>query len=309
MDRYRLGLSWLVLAAGLIALSAPRVEAGVLFQDTFNRDDSRNIDASLAGITDNTGSSLVADGVYTLPHLDPANDPGPQDSDAANGGGAQVLSQELRLAVGAGTSNAYINHNFINNEILAAGGFNVSVDIPGYGGSARQNGGGFAIGMSQTEADSAGDAFNTANPNMTGAYNPDPFGVTGQPVGPSIVSDFWIGIRGNNSLAWGSSSGNVLGVPANGLPAKTGSLSVDFALSDFNAGSPVSYRVFYNGVFQGAGSFTWSGTNENYIGLDGRSGEAVIFDNLTITTLPEPASMALALLGGVVCLVRRRVAG
>ena len=34
--------------------------AAVLFEDTFDRGASRNLDASLAGITDNTGSALAA---------------------------------------------------------------------------------------------------------------------------------------------------------------------------------------------------------------------------------------------------------
>lgn len=306
--------SWLissaiVLAASMVALGAPRCDAGVLFKDTFNREESRNVDGSLAGITDNTGSSLAVDGVYTHPHLDPANDPGPQDGDPSNGGGAQILNQELRLAVGAGTSNAYVNHNFINNEILTAGGFRVSVDVTGYNQNGRQQGGGFALGMSQAEADSAGDAFNTSDPSLTGAYHGDPYGITGQPVAPgNIVSDFWIGIRGNNSLAWGSSTGNVLGVPVNGLPVKTGNITVNFQASDFNAGSTVGYSVFYDGALQGTGSFTWSGTNENYISLDGRDNQFVSFDNFTVTTLPEPSSAALALLGLASCLVRRRAA-
>ena len=281
---------------------------GILFQDTFDRDDNRNIDASLTGITDNTGSALAVDGVYSQPHVDPVYEStGSDDGDAANGGGADITGGELRLAVGPGTSNAYVNHNFINSEILTAGGFTVSLDITGYSGTARQHGGGFAIGMSEAEAASAGDAFNYIDGlNMTGAYNPDPYGITGQPVGPSIVSDFWIGLRGNNSLAWGSSTGNVLGLPQGALPAKTGSISVTFFVTDFNAGSTVDYQVFYNGDSQGTGSFTWSETNANYIGVDARDGTAVKLDNLSVNTIPEPASLLLALISSVALVGRRR---
>ena len=233
---------------------------------------------------------------------------GADDGNAANGGGADISSGQLRLAVGPGTSNAYVNHNFINNEILAAGGFTVSLDIADYGGTDRQHGGGFALGMSQAEAASAGDAYSyTEGLNMTGAYNPDPYGITGQPVGPAIVSDFWIGIRGNKSLAWGSSTGDVLGVPLNGLPVKTGTVSVDFSLSNFNAGTTVDYEVFYDGDSVGAGSFTWSETNANYIGLDGRSGAQVTLDNFSVTVVPEPAGFLLVLISSAALIGRRLV--
>lgn len=285
--------------------------ATLLFQDTFDRPNDPNTDASVTGISGIIGSTFTADTVYTHPHLDPANDPGA--GTAGDGGAARIESNRLQLAVGAGTSNAYINHNFVDPEITAAGGMSISLDVPDYGGTARQHGGGFAIGMSQAGANSASDSFNITSPSMTGAYPGDPYGVTGNPVAPAsgeansdyIVSDFWIGVRGNNSLAWGSNTGDVLGIGQGGLAAKTGSIRVDFFFSDFNAGSTVNYQVFFDGGSVGSGSFEWSGTNENYIGLDGRSGSDVSFDNLSISTVPEPS---FALLGGLglLGLLRRR---
>lgn len=279
----------------LLATSVCASGQTVLFSDSFERPDSRNLDASLDGIIDGTGSSLVADGVYLQPYVDPANETGGPDGVASNGGGSQILSGELELADGAGTSNAYINHNFTNAEILAAGGFAVEVTVGDYSSTARQFGGGFALGMSQVEADSAGDAFNLTDPSMTGAYHGDPYGVTGQPVAPgNIVSDFWIGLRGNDSLAWGSSTGNVLGIGAGGLTAKTGTIRVEFSVPDFDAGTTVDYEVFLDGFALGTGSFQWSGTGENFIGLDARDGSGVFFDDLSITTLPPQVSLAVS---------------
>ena len=285
----------LLLCVTLALASGAR--ADVLFADSFDRPDSRNIDGSLTGITNNTGTSLPADGVYSQPHVDPVYEStGADDGDAANGGGADITSGQLRLAVGPGTSNAYVNHNFINGEILSAGGFKVSLDVTGYAGTTRQHGGGFALGMTQAEAASAGDAYNyTEGLNMTGAYNPDPYGVTGQPVGPSIVSDFWVGIRGNNSLAWGSRTGDVLGLPQGGLAAKTGSLSVTFAANGFNTGDNVAYEVFYNGSSQGYGVFAWSDDMANYIGLDSRDGTAVSMDNFAVETVTDASINMLRL--------------
>jgi hypothetical protein len=108
----------------------------------------------------------------------------------------------------------------------------------------------------------------------------------------TILSDFYLGIRGDSTLAWGSGSG-----PATtaAISAKTGSISADFRFADFNAGSAVAYIVYYNGVAQGSGTFNWSGTNENYIGLDGRTNSEMRLDNFAVAT-PEPASFGLAVL-------------
>ncbi len=269
----------------------------ILFSDNFDRADNRNIDAVLDGITDNTGASLAADAVYVHPFIDPNNAPplyGVQDAGGANGGGAQILTNQLQLAVGSGTSNAYIDHNFTNAEILASGGFSVTLDVNGYTQTSRQQGGGFAIGMSKAEAGSATDATGTSggsNPSLTGAFAADPYGFTGGPVPPQVVSDFWVCLRGNKSLSWGSSTGNVLGLAQDALPANTGTIKVDFFFPDFNAGTTVNYEVFYNGESKGTGNFQWSGTDENYIAVDARDSQFVNLDNLAVATLPPSVNL------------------
>jgi hypothetical protein len=251
-----------------------------LFEDNFDRADSRNIDASFTGITDNTGAPLVADAVYSQPWLDPNNAAptyGVQDDVATNGGGAQILSNAFQLAVGFGTSNAFVNHNFTNPEILAAGGFSVNLDVLGYLQASNGQGAGFAIGMSQAEANSAGDAFDGAA-RMTGGL-----GTAGGTTVPAAnVADFWFTVRGNNTVAWGGKSGNVS--VATGLPAKVGTLSANFRFSDFNAGSTVNYEVMFNGTLLGTGTFTWSENASNYIGIDARDSTAVILDNFRVAT-------------------------
>ncbi len=262
----------------------------------------------MTGITDNTGSSFTAGTVYSQPWIDPNNASptfGVQDSVAANGGGAQVLSSQLQLAVGAGTSDLFVNHNFVDSPILSSGGFSVSLNVLGESQTGYQQGGAFAIGMSQAKAATAGDAFNSA-PSMTGAFNDaDTLGAN---VYGTVLSDFWVALRGNGSLAWGSSSGVINGV--SGL-SKAGVISANFMFSSFAAGSTVNYEILYNGTSEGAGSFTWSGTDENYIGIDGRDSSAVTFDNFSVSTIapvPEPTTLALFALGGVGLLIRRRKA-
>ena len=290
-------------------LALPLMQAvshgAVLFADSFDRSDTRNIDAALTGITDNTGSSLAADGVYTHAWIDPANSPGPQDGNAANGGGARIHSSTLQLAVGAGTSNAFVNHNFTNAAILSGGGFSVSFELANVAGSFAginiQQGGGFGLGMSAAEAAGTGDAFDLATSKMTGAFHDG--STIGATVPVNVASDFWIALRGNGSLVWGGSSGTVAGLLAG---SKFGTVTVDFTLADFNAGSTVNYEVFFNAASQGTGSFTWSGTAENYIGLDARDSAGINLDNFSVTAIPEPSAVALGLLGLTALLRRRR---
>jgi hypothetical protein len=264
----------------------------VLFADSFNRSNGA-INGSLTGITNNTGTDLSG-GAYSFPYGDP-NLLSP-DGSATNGGGADITGNQLRLAVGAGTSNAIINHNFTNASML--GGFSVTIDLTAYNQTTNEQGGGFAIGMSLAEALATGDA-NDGLPNSTKMT--EAFRTTG-----AVTSDFWLGLRGNNTLAWGGRGANPT-VNLATVAAKTGTISAVFSpFTNFNAGTIVGYEVFYNGVSQGTGSFAWNATNSNYIGLDGRDNTAVVFDNLSITAIPEPSSALIGGLGLLALLRRRR---
>lgn len=268
----------------------------ILFRDTFDRPDNRNIDAVLTGVTDGTGSVLPADGVYSQPWLDPNSRPptyGLPDGDATNGGGSQILGNAFQVKFGTGTANAFVNHNFTDPAILTRGGFSVSLDVTAFSQTTNGQGGGFAVGMSQAEAAGTADAFSGAS-RMTGGFGT----AVGNAVPAQVASDFWVTLRGDNSLAWGGKSGTVLGVT--GLPAKTGTISVKFTVASFNAGSPVGYEVFLNGTSRGSGSFTWSGTNENHIGVDGRDSSSVTVDNFTVSTFEADPTVALAATPGVV---------
>lgn len=291
-------------AAALAALPAT-ADAGVLFSDSFNRADNANIDAELTGIVDNTGSALAADGVYSQPWLDPTNETTGYDGSPGNGGGAQIAANQLQLAVGPGTSNAFVNHNFINPEILAAGGFRVSLDVTDFSQGSEGQGGAFAVGMTQAEAAATNDAFNgnPSNAKMTNAF-PTEFTDT--------VSDFWVGLRGagGGELAWGNGP-----VPVSDpsfqvvdLDSKTGTIAADFSFDSFDAGADVAVSIYFNGVLQGTGAFQWTDANANYIGIDARDAQVVALDNFNVSTLPEPGSLALlAMISGCGLAGRRRV--
>jgi hypothetical protein len=302
MNRILLTTAWTLLAIA-VALTPATAPAAVIFADSFDRPDNRDIDAVTTGITNNTGTAFGSSAVYTSPWVDPntvAPAFGLPDANPANGGGQQVLSGQLQKYM-AGTANLYVNHNFVNPQISSNGNFTVAVDVAGYSQTTNQQGGAFAIGMSQAEAASARDAFD-ASPNLrlTGAYGAG--NVIGNPMPTGVVSDFFVAIRGNNSVVWGSGTGGgaIAGVAS--LASKTGTISATFDVADFNAGSTVGYEVFLNGASLGTGSFVWSGTHENFIALDARDSTFVNFDNFSITTVvPEPTALALLAMAIVCC--------
>jgi hypothetical protein len=283
-----------VAVCGLTA--ADRARAADLFVDTFNRPDNTDIDAATTGITNNTGTTFGASAVYSQPWIDPNSAApifGPPDANAANGGGQQILNNEYQLKYGTGTSNSFVNHNFTNASILSAHGFRISLDVNGFNQATNGQGAAIAIGMSQAEALTGHDALNgqsNADPTVppiakfTNAFQDTAF------TAGTVLSDFYLGLRGNSTLAWGTGTANSGGTSAPApsfaaVAAKTGTISAEFVVNDFNSGSSVAYQVFYNGVAQGYGAFRWSGTNENYIGLDGRDDTAMRVDNYKIETV------------------------
>ena len=298
-----------------LPLFVSSTSAAVLFSDSFDRANNRNIDGSIDGIVNNTGTTLAVDGVYTHPFIDPlntaANNYQAQDANPANGGGAQISGNTLQLATGAGTSNAFINHNFTNSSITTNGNFTVTVAITGVAGTGTGQGGGFGIGMSLAEAGATGDAISGAT-KLQDAF------VDGTFNGASNVSvaDFWVVLRANSTLAWGGYGNAITNATSDvalfgtaAVAAKTGTISVDFTnVTSFNSGTVVNYAISYNGapVTGATGTFSWSEDNANYIGLDGRDGTAVSFNDLSITTVPEPSAALLGLLGLGGLLRRRR---
>jgi MYXO-CTERM domain-containing protein len=193
----------------------------------------------------------------------------------------------------------YVNHNFTNSLITTSGGFSVSMDVTGYNQATINQGAAFGIGMTAAEAAAMRDAVgNSANEtHMSNAFGSTFPGQT------NAVADFWLAIRGNNTLVWGNRD-TILGSQA--VAAKTGTITANFWLGDFNAGSNVFFEVLYNGTSQATGNFQWSDTNANYLGLDGRDNTAINLDNLTVSTIPEPATAVLGLVGLAALLRRRR---
>lgn len=295
----RLLATLLVAAASLSTVA----EAQVLFSDTFNRPSADDINASAAGVTNNVGIDPNA-GFY----VENYNAGGVSlRTNIGTVGPNGALTDVLNLADGPGTSNAYINHNFIDASIITAGGFSVSVDLVGGTINDSGQGAGFAIGMSEAEAIDTGDAHDGGGSSSGNFKFQDGIDQFSSPTGGNTtndvaVSDFWVTLVGDNNLggAAGTSALVVWGGLGNTIDsqnydfsnsrtvgAETGTLAANFSFSDFNAGSTVNYEIGFDGDLITTGSFTWSGSTENFIGLDGR-GAVQGFDNLVISTDPVP---------------------
>lgn len=262
----------------------------ILFQDTFDRPDNRNIDAELTGITNNTETAFEPDTVYVQPWLDPNSRPptyAEPDADPANGGGSRIQSNVFHLKYGVGTANAFIDHHFVDEAILQAGGFSVSVDVTGYNQTTINQGAAFGVGISDSDAFAMRDAVgNSANQiHMSGALG---VGLPGQ---TNAVASFWFGILGNSTVVWGSRD-TVLGSAS--VPSKTGTISANFSVTDFDQGSEVFFEVFHQGLPVGSGTFVWSNWSSNIIALDGRDNTFVGVDNLTVSTYTPSARTTLA---------------
>lgn len=251
-----------LLVLGSVSLVQAAVTGSVLFSDNYNRSNNTDIDASSTGM-----SGTLSPMVY---------------QEAFEGSGQltsiQILSNQLNVAVGAGMSSLYLNHNFTDAGILSADGFSVSLDVVTIT-SADDPGnrfGGFGVGNTQAEAQAAQDSFDSLvpfRPNLARAN---------QGIG---VSDFYVDLALDQNLRlW--SNGSLLNTINVG--AVSGTIKVDFLLSDFNVGSSVTAAVYFNGVQQDVQTFTWDNNGANYLGISGRTaGAGVFLDNLSIATIYE----------------------
>jgi methionine-rich copper-binding protein CopC len=201
----------------------------IMFADNFDRPNSTDLNASTVGKSGSLGALNWVEKV-------------------GSGGNASISGNSL-FATGAtsGFSMSYVDHNFIDAAISSGGGFSISIDLEHYSTQGTIRLLGIAMGMSKAEAE--GWAHNV----------PTSF----------TYADLFVGYRGNQSAIQVFDNGtevinNTTAGDASTLPKK---LQIDFTCPDFNAGSTVNYAVTFGGAAMGTGSFTWSGTNENYIGV------------------------------------------
>lgn len=233
----------------------------ILFGDSFNRLDGNDLNATTRGKYGPLGALN-----YTQKSFGPANV-----------GNVELTSGQLLLESNEndGTAGAlvYPQHNFTDAAITSAGGFSVTVDL-----NANLSGGGryLSVALGRSTADIDGQTSATA-------------------FGNADSSDLVVALRNNDTL-WIYENGIHVTTP-DGLidpPNTPTKMRIDCSLPDFNSGSTATYSVFFDDSVTAfaSGSFTWSGTNENFISLSSNliltsaPGERhALFDNLQVRSL------------------------
>ncbi len=181
-----------------ILLPANALGVDVLFSDTFNRSANTDIDALSDGM-----SGTLSPMIY---------------QEAFEGSGAassiQILSNQLNIAVGAGMSSLFLDHNYIDSEILAADGFSVSMDVVSIttADDIANRFGGFGIGNTRNEALNAKDSVDSTTPFRPNVARANMgYGVSDFYVDLALDQNLRIWSNGNllNTISVGAASGTI----------------------------------------------------------------------------------------------------
>jgi len=302
------GTIWLVVILALVVgwASVSPIEAAVLFSDTFDRADNGDI---------NIGASANQSGTYAgtpyIFHMDTSVTPNVEYETVAIEGNRLAIG---RIAGGSNTSpRAGVDHNFTDASILTDGGFTIDVDVTPvtttYDGVSRN----MTIIVGATRAGVLNNGYM--------------FGSRDQALGINITSN------ADADAGLETATVSVYRVTGTVNPQGTESFSYVFDTDaqvnesyhvtatirpvdgTFAANSAWTLELAVNGTLiplEGPGDtvmgFTWPVRNpdSNYIALERYRDPVGFWDNFTIATIPEPATLSLLALGGVGVLIRRR---
>ena len=301
----RKGWKRLLLMSAISVLGA-NASANVLFSDSFDRANSDFLNDS----TDGMGGSLAP-----LSYVERGDDILAEVKPAEHDHLTNITDNKLRMADGPNASTFYLDHNFTDEAILTEGGMKVGMtivqDLGPFGGDPDRWCG-FGVGNSQIEAEHSYLDF-----DADGALATDPDGIYSRfrgafgDGGKPGVSDMFVCFDKNR--------GGIIQVMKNGTNPGGGSsyaiencsiaeggsrLELEMQFDDFTAGSTVDVNILWDGTVVGTDSFTWDNDNSNYIGFSARQGDGFVVDDLIIATVPEPTTIGLLGLGGLV--LRRR---
>lgn len=253
-----------------------------LFLDTFARPNNNDIDVSDAGMSGSDVPPLGANATYYE---------GFEGSGSA--GSIQVQGGALRMAVGVGMSESGIEHNFIDPEIISAGGFSIEMTVQEISSDLSDIANryaGFGVGLSEAEAATGADVGESLPAGKVS--------FRGKQGGNTGVTDFFVELDLNGNVKVWSHGVLLETVP---VGQTQGTLTASFALSGFGAGDQVTVDVFFNGERLDINSananstsrtFQWNQADENYIGLSARASDYVRIDNFAIRRLPLANTLA-----------------
>jgi hypothetical protein len=266
----------IVLVCGLMAVSIA-VQADVLFSDSFDRLDNADVNFNSAA---NQGGTV-----------DPLNYSSFSNNTATS---SSISGNKALVSVdGSGQARLVPQYDFSDQSsaIVSAGGFEVSYTVDSgvdYVGSVHGNYSSSLILSSDGIVQNAG----------AGAGNP--------------WHGLYVTIKGNGQVQVYSQGANLLSKDN----ADYGSAFVTgqandvrlFVASDgFLTDSANAFSLYINDTLVGSDSFNWKTSSNLSIGLEAGNYSAE-FDNLSIKTIPEPATLGLVGAAGLIAVfIRRRL--
>ncbi|NQU24777.1 MAG: PEP-CTERM sorting domain-containing protein [Candidatus Nealsonbacteria bacterium] len=184
------------------------------------------------------------------------------------------------------------NHDFVDPAITTARGFVIEFTVNPTSGNTSTDW--FAVSLGHTQSSVANAA--SYHPEVT-----DP------------VADFGILFRGNGGFSTfgdGTFNGGGGSYASGHGAADFFDIRVEVETASFAPGETVTLRTFVNNQQLDMGpdpgnelTFLWDGDGSNYISLESRR-EPSLFDNLAISTIPEPSTFILLTVGAVGLLAR-----
>jgi hypothetical protein len=254
------------------APAPPAALATDLFVDHFQRANSNDSDSADGGMSGSRASQLGVGSTYYEGH---------EGNGIAES--IRISNGQLQLAVGQDTAETGLMHNFIGQDIVAAGGFSVEmnvVELHNTGDSSSERYVGFGVGLQAGEAATGGDL-----------YSSDSF---------RSRADFFIDLDASGHLKVWNHGQLLEAIP---VAVTRGTITAKFALDGFSTASTVTVAVYFNGQpldidtaneSSTTRSFTWETDDTNYIGLSARTVGFASIDNLAIRKLPLTSNLALS---------------
>lgn len=221
-----------------------------LFRDTFNRANSTDLNSLPTGKYRSHSPTGALSWVQV----------------SGGAGGSEILTNSLKMGdngAGADWAIAYVDHNFIDAEIIANEKFTVEADVSITGTAGGTRFVGFGLGIDKATL----DAWSANNPSI---FDID-FFIGYDPTGTKEVKIFADGVEVHQQAFNLDAGGNLKVVFTNVL--------------NFDASTTINYEAFVDDVSIKTGTFDWSGTDENYITTYSNiSTDGGIIDNFKVET-------------------------